>query len=108
MIPVVPSSAMPIADKGGFVTTVWQRFFNAIVSQAEAITQPRVIKSPFQYQASGQGNLVVSGGTVSDISLRRGTMTLPMGIISGVVPMSNLDVVTITFTGAPDVAFVPA
>lgn len=110
MTPVIPSSAQPIADKNGFVTTVWQRFFNALNSASQPIQTVPIapVISPFKFTASSTGALMVSGGTVTSISLTRGVTTIPTGQTSGNIPMSNGDIVSIAFSVAPNIAFVPA
>lgn len=72
-----------------------------------AIAAVTVTASPFAYTAATRGALFVSGGTVSSISFKRGATTIPAGIVAGVVPVTNGDVVTITYIAAPTVNFVP-
>lgn len=105
---IVPSSAQPIADGRGFVTTTWQRFFNALVSAAAPIQPVTLTGSPFSYRAGSGGNLAVSGGTVSAITITRGTTAVPTGATSGTFPVANGDVVSIVYTVAPTVSFIPA
>jgi hypothetical protein len=72
-----------------------------------AIAAVTVTASPFAYTATTRGALFVSGGIVSDVSFKRGGTTIPAGIAAGVIPVTNGDVVTITYTAAPTVNFVP-
>lgn len=104
---IVPSSAQAIADPTGRVTTPWQRFFNALVSASAPIQTVTVGASPFSFRAGSGGSLAISGGTVSSITLTRYTVTAPTGATSGIIPVSNGDVVTITYSGLPTVNFVP-
>lgn len=104
---IVPSSAQPIARNGGFVTTEWQRFFNALVQAPESIAEVDVGASPFDYTASASGFLAVSGGTVSAITLTRNTSSAATGVTAGLVPMFQGDIVTITYSGLPTVSFIP-
>jgi hypothetical protein len=105
---IVPSSAQAIADGSGRVTTPWQRFFNALVSPAAPIQPVTLTGSPFSYRAGSAGSVAVSGGTVSAISITRGTTTIPTGATSGTFPVANGDTVAITYTVAPTVSFIPA
>lgn len=105
--PTVPSSTQPIAGGGGIITTVWQRFFNALVGPPEAIANVPAKPSPHTYTASQGGILVVSGGTVNNIKLRRATVELDLGTIR-VVPVASGDVVTITYSVTPTISFVPS
>lgn len=105
---IVPSSNQAIADKGGFVTTAWQRFFNTLVSPAAPLQSVTVLASPFAYTAGQAGSLAVSGGTVSAISLTRSGTTIPTGMTGGTLSLANGDTVTITYAVAPTVNFIPA
>lgn len=101
---IVPSSAQPIVGPGGRVTTVWQRFFNALVRPADPIVAVTPTGSPFAYMAGAGGNLYVVGGTVSAITLKRSTTTVT---VTSPVPVANGDTVTVTYSGAPTITFVP-
>lgn len=63
--------------------------------------------SPFTYTAPFDGTVVVSGGTVSAIGLSRDGVTFFVLPIAGVIPVSRLDQVKITHTGAPTANFLP-
>lgn len=105
---IVPSSQQPISDGKGYITTPWQRFFNALVSGAAPIQSVTVTASPYTYRAGSAGSLAVSGGTVSGIAITRNNVTAPTGATSGIIPVSNGDLVTITYSGLPAVSFIPA
>lgn len=105
---IVPSSAQPIADARGIVTVPYQRFFNALVAAAAPIQTIVPTASPYTFTASAYGSLAISGGTVSAVSLSRSGTTAATGITAGLIPMANGDSVTITYSGAPTLAFVPA
>ena len=102
---IVPSSAQPIADQQGRITTPWQRFCNALVAGAPHIIAVTPSGSPFAYTASMSGSLVISGGTVSARTLTRNVDTIP--VASSTIPMANGDVATITYSVAPTINFVP-
>lgn len=104
---IVPSSAQPIADKGGFVTTPWQRYFNALGSAPAPIMPVTVGASPFSYSAGQAGTLSITGGTVSSVTLTRNSTTIPLPT-SGAFLMANGDVIAITYSVLPTVNFTPA
>lgn len=105
---IVPSSAQPIADGRGFITTPWQRFFNALVSAPAAFQTITVTSSPFTYVAGSNGSLTVSGGTVSGIDLTRSGTTLSTSLSGGIIPVANGDQVTVTYSVIPSVVFIPS
>lgn len=106
--PVVPSTTVPVVGQGGRPTMEYQRFFNALVSASQSVEPITIGASPYTYTASIIGTLFVSGGTVSDITIRRGTVTVPTGVLAGPIPLTNGDIATVTYSVAPTVNFVPA
>lgn len=63
--------------------------------------------SPFQFQAPFDGTVLVSGGIVTEIDLTRNN-TYNTGLLGGgAVPVSRLDIVTVTYTTVPSMAFFP-
>ena len=64
--------------------------------------------SPFSYTATGNGMVIVSGGTVSLVQFSRdGTTFLSVGFTAGIVPVRKKDIVRVTYTVAPTMTFVP-
>ena len=62
--------------------------------------------SPFSYTAKEPGYIVVSGGTVSAIELKRGTDTLDFtGQL--LIPVSINDTVTTTYSVLHTITFIP-
>lgn len=105
----VPSSLVPVTDPAtGRNSTAWLQFFAGLVSQPAPIAALAVGASPFAYTASSGGSLAVSGGTVSDISITRNTVTAATGLTSGLIPIVRGDVVTITYSSAPTVSLIPS
>lgn len=96
--------------------TTWMRnaatIVNDLVDKAgtpiKASSAVALMGSPFDFSSiTDDGLLTVSGGTVSQISYgRRGTFTA-LGITSGLIPIRAGDVVRITYSVAPTVAFIP-
>lgn len=77
------------------------------VDRAQAITAAPVIAvtlgaSPATYRAPVDGNLLMTGGTVSAITVSRdGTTFLASGMTAGFIPMSRGDQAQVTYTVAP-------
>lgn len=64
--------------------------------------------SPYTYTAQAAGSVVVTGGTVSNLQLKRGATTIAIAAASpGVVPVSTGDQVITTYSAAPTMSFVP-
>jgi hypothetical protein len=64
--------------------------------------------SPYTYTAAYNGTLSVSAGAVSAISIIRQGATVATGITAGLIPVSRSDQVSITYSVAPTVSFLPA
>jgi hypothetical protein len=70
---------------------------------------PAVGASPFAYTVPAYGNLVISSGTVSAVTITRaGQSAVNIGVVAGMVPVQAGDVVTVTYTVAPVMTFIPA
>ena len=63
--------------------------------------------SPYTYAAVAVGHLVIEGGTVTAISLTRGTQTINLPPATPLVPLDNGDAVKITYSSAPTVTWIP-
>lgn len=103
----VPSSQIPFVNQDKTIATEWLRFLTDLVSNPAPSTTPTVTASPMAFAAPRTGHLLVVGGTVSAISLKRGRATIATGMTSGFIPVSSNDIVTVTYTVAPTLTFVP-
>lgn len=64
--------------------------------------------SPFVFTNDVKGTVIISGGTVSDISFsRNGTTYYTTGEITGMFPLNAQDFLRITYTVLPTAVFVP-
>ena len=103
----IPQYEVPLTSKGQTQAS-WYRFFLNLLqgpppSNETAIT---VGGSPFAYTAPSRGFVVVKGGTVSAVQIARSLTTLT-GLTSGVFPMSQGDVLTVTYSALPAMVFFP-
>lgn len=65
--------------------------------------------SPDTYSALRRGSMIVSGGTVSLIEFSRdGTTFYDVGVTAGMFALNASDQLRVTYTGAPDMTFVPS
>ncbi|HUN00399.1 MAG TPA: hypothetical protein PLI96_07945 [Halothiobacillus sp.] len=81
--------------------------FTNINGSRLAASSVTVTASPFAYTASQLGTVYVSGGTVSAITLTRRGVIIPTGVTSGAIGVATGDIVTITYSAAPTVNYVP-
>lgn len=98
-----------LVDKDGFVLSPWNSFFQQFTQKAPAVqVVAPVTASPFFYTPNARGNLYISGGTVSDISLIRGDVTIVIAAstaITRIVPIGIGDTVRVTYTVKPTIQF---
>jgi hypothetical protein len=104
-----PSWSNPVVDPGtGIATPSWFSFFALLAGAPGPIVPVQPTASPFSFQAPSRGSLAVSGGTVSAILLSRGRVSgVNIGFTNGPVPMAAGDTVSITFSAAPTINFIP-
>lgn len=102
----LPNLRSPLAKiSGGFAYLIdpWNSFFMQLVQVAPTAV-PVTGPSPLSYTANTKGNLLVIGGTISNISLIRGTDTFNL-TGQRIIPISIGDTVTITYSVAPAMNF---
>jgi hypothetical protein len=110
MADIIPSARQAVveaAPNGTQQFTVpWYRFFNALSQSNQAPSAATVGASPFSYTAPQAGVVLISGGTVSLVEYGRGGVFTNIGTVAGAVPVSQGDVVRVTYTVAPTMTFV--
>lgn len=112
----LPNPQLPVGSapdgKGGTVqvrlSDAWYRFL-ARLSQLSAESAIRVVSvgaSPWSFTADTIGHLNVVGGTVSLRTLTRGDI---LTNVTGqqLIPVAAGDIVTITYSVAPQASFIP-
>ncbi len=101
-------------DKGkeigkGRLLDPWNGFFQQFVQAAPAVANIVPTGSPFNFTANVKGTLIISGGTVSAISLIRGGIIIPLSTVRPlIVPISIGDTIRTTYTVTPTLQFLGA
>ena len=95
-------------SQGSKTTRSWWRWFqdqnNGLPKGAEI--HVLVGGSPFSFTAPSGGYMIIRGGTVSAVELTR-TVTTLTGQTGGFFPLSQGDVLKVTYSGLPVMVFVP-
>lgn len=93
---------------GKNMTSSWRRWFTGTDSGVPPSAENSIVvgPSPFTYQTTQKGFVIVTGGTVSLIQFKR-VNTYSTGQTSGVFPLSFADQLIVTWTGKPTMTFVP-
>lgn len=108
--PNAPSWAVQIVDpKSGQLTQPWHGYLAQLAGAPGPIVPNIVLgTSPFAYKAPSNGTISVHGGTVSSITIARARVSgVNVGFTSGSVSVAANDVVTITYSVAPTINFIP-
>lgn len=87
-----------------YLISPWNSFFQQFVQPAPAVATIELTGSPFKFTPNVNGNLIISGGVVSNISLMRGTDTIDL-TGEKIIPTAINDSVSITYSNAPSVKF---
>lgn len=101
----IPSASVPAVDSRGLLSQAWYRFFANILGPAPAFSTVAVGASPFTWDASRSGHVLIAGGTVSSVKIQRGVAMLT--VPSGLVPVAQGDAVIVTYSVLPSMTFIP-
>jgi hypothetical protein len=103
----LPTYTQPLTT-GPNLSASWYRWMHDtdVGTPPSAETQITPTGSPFAYQAPKKGFLIISGGTVSLVQFTR-VGTYNTGQTTGMFPVDLGDTITVTYSGAPTVTFVP-
>ena len=106
-LPSIRQPATSTDDRGvETFTRVWYLFFQQLSGNTpKTIQAVTLTASPSSQMVPSDGKIVVQGGTVSLIEIGRGGTFIITGVTNGVIPVSEADVVRITYTVAPVVNF---
>lgn len=103
----LPTYTQPL-EQGDNLSASWYRWMHdtdiGTPPSAEAVVT--MTASPFVYQATKKGFLLITGGTVSGVTFTRVGM-YATGHTSGFFPVEVADKITITYSVVPTVTFIP-
>lgn len=105
----MPDYNTPLLE-GGVVASGWYRLWQGLWSgtPTQNLSSVAPTSSPFTYRAPSGGWLIVQGGTVSQVQFSRdGTTFITTGQTQGMFPISQGDALSITYSSAPTLTFVP-
>jgi len=103
-----PSVLSDFVDAGKKIVLPWIQYLQQFTIAPPSFMPVIVGSSPFEYTAEEPGNLFISGGTVTGITLTRGadTITLPTSIT--LIPVAVADIVEVTYSVLPIIKFIPS
>jgi len=110
MLPL-PNIVQNFVDRVGQIKSPWIQYLQQFTIAPPAFLIIDAGSSPYDYEAKEPGNVFISGGTVSGISLTRGPDTIilfPDTSVARFVPVAVNDIVTITYSVKPNIKFIPS
>lgn len=105
------STIQRFIDNSGRIIQPWIAYLQQFTIAPPDFISITVGASPFSYVAKEPGNVYASGGTVSDISLKRGVNTISVAANTTnprMIPVGINDTVIVTYTVLPTIKFVPS
>jgi hypothetical protein len=104
----VPNMLAPLVNKMGKLIPPWNSWFQQFTQPPSAVASVAVGASTFSYTVNNVGQIIVSGGTVSAITLIRGLdsfilfndTTTPRSVL-----VSIGDTVQVTYSVLPTIKF---
>jgi len=103
---ILPNLKSALVNTKGFVLQPWITFFQQFTQAPSQVIDLDVNGSPFSYTAAEPGFLAITGGTISSITLTRGSTTVT--VTGDLIPVAIRDVVSITYSVLPTVQFFPS
>lgn len=105
----IPNYKVPMMSKGTLERTWYQFFADVWKGRPQgAVSTVTVGTSPFTYQVTSKGFIIVQGGTVSLIQFTRdGITNYNTGLTNGCIPLSEGDSVIVTYSIIPHMRWIP-
>ena len=90
-------------------TSSWYRWFQDVDLGVPPSSEILITvgASPFIYQPSTKGGVIVSGGTVTSILISRSGTFYATGLTQGLFTLAANDRLQVVFTAAPQMVFMP-
>jgi hypothetical protein len=104
---IMPTYERPLSQKGA-TSGAWYRLFQGLHLGTPPASEGAVTvgASPFSYRAPQGGFVILSGGTVSSVEFQRSSTTVT-AMTSGIFPLSQGDLLIVTYSNPPNMLFVP-
>lgn len=96
----------PLVNNAGKIIQPWNSFFQQFTQQPAKTNNITVTASPFKYQAGEPGQVSLVGGTISALTLTRGTKTVDVTGLK-LVMLEISDTLTVTYSVLPALTFFP-
>lgn len=106
-----PSVLSDFVNASKKVVLPWIQYLQQFTIAPPSFMDIIVGTSPFEFQSAEPGNIFISGGTVTGITLTRGGDTItvfPSTANPRMVPVAVADIVEVTYSVLPTIKFIPS
>jgi hypothetical protein len=105
----IPQRTTPLTESDGTVNLYWYQFFSGLVpGKSTPEVSITVGSSPFSYTSSDDGFVIVTGGTVSSITILRSSSAQSVATTTGhAIPIGRGDVLAVTYSVKPTMLIYP-
>ena len=103
----LPNLKVPMVRDTGAPVSPWTDFFSLLVANPSAFEPVTVGASPYDLEIIEPGTVSIVGGTVSAVTIERGSVVLATGMTAGMFRVGSGDILQITYTVVPTVTFIP-
>lgn len=90
----------------GFILSPWNSFLQQISQNPSAVIDVTLDSSPFSITPNAHGTIIITDGTISNITLTRGNIDID---ITGqrIIPIRISDTLSVTYSVLPILQFLP-
>ncbi len=107
MIPFYSTLAKFVDISTGRILNPWIQYLQQFTVAPANIMPITVSASPFSYTVKEPGNIIITGGAITSITLVRGSTNLDM-TGQKVIPVGIKDIVIVIYTIIPTIKFIPS
>lgn len=102
----LPSLVAKLVDNTGRMLSPWNSYFQQFTQAPAAAIDITVGVSPFAYTVREPGAFVVTGGTITGVTLTRGSTVIT--IVSQIFPVAINDIITVSYSVLPTLRLLPS
>lgn len=104
----LPSLVSKLVDSTGRLLTPWNSYFQQFTQAPASAIAITVGASPFAYTVREPGLLAITGGTVTGVTLTRGSVVVTLDATNNLIPVCINDIVTVTYAVLPTLRLLPS
>lgn len=93
-------------EGSAFLIPPWNSFFQQFTQNPPAVFDIDLDTSPFIITPNAHGTIILTGGTISNITLTRGNVDIDL-TGQRIIPIRISDTLSVTYSVAPVIQFLP-